>query len=250
MKDLTGKTAVITGASRGIGAATATAFAAAGANICLLARSETQIIELAKDNEPRAIARTCDVADYAAVESAIRAAQAAFGSVDILINNASVIAPISALGSVDPQKWSQMIDINLKGVFHGIRAALPIMQAQGAGTILTVSSGAAHHAIEGWSGYCASKAGAAMLTESLHLEHHKDGIRTMGLSPGTVATQMQKEIKASGINLVSQLDWSAHIAADWPAKALVWMCTSAADPYLGTELSLRDIALRQKIGLL
>ena len=152
MKDLTGKTAVITGASRGIGAATATAFAAAGANICLLARSETQIIELAKNIGPRAMARACDVADYAAVDAAIRAAQAAFGSVDILINNAGVIAPISALASVDPQEWSQMIDINLKGVFHGIRAALPIMQAQGAGTILTVSSGAAHHAVEGWSG--------------------------------------------------------------------------------------------------
>ena len=124
------------------------------------------------------------------------------------------------------------------------------MQAQGAGTILTVSSGAAHHAVEGWSGYCASKAGAAMLTESLHLEHHKDGIRSMGLSPGTVATQMQKDIKASGINPVSQLDWSAPIATDWPAKALVWMCTSAADPYLGTELSLRDTAFRQKLGLL
>jgi NAD(P)-dependent dehydrogenase (short-subunit alcohol dehydrogenase family) len=196
------------------------------------------------------MARACDVADYAAVDAAIRAAQAAFGSVDILINNAGVIAPISALASVEPQEWSQMIDINLKGVFYGIRAALPIMQAQGAGTILTVSSGAAHHAVEGWSGYCASKAGAAMLTESLHLEHHKDGIRSMGLSPGTVATQMQKDIKASGINPVSQLDWSAHIATDWPAKALVWMCTSAADPYLGTELSLRDTAFRQKLGLL
>jgi NADP-dependent 3-hydroxy acid dehydrogenase YdfG len=132
MKDFTGKTAVITGASRGIGAATATAFAAAGANICLLARSETQIIELAKDIGPRAMARACDVADYAAVDAAICAAQAAFGSVDILINNAGVIAPISALASVDPQEWSQMIDINLKGVFHGIRAALPIMQARGA----------------------------------------------------------------------------------------------------------------------
>ena len=250
MKDLTGKTAVITGASRGIGAAAAAELAAAGANVCLLARSETQIIQLANDIGPRAMARACDVADYAAVDAAIRAAQAAFGSVDILINNAGVIAPISALASVEPQEWSQMIDINLKGVFYGIRAALPIMQAQGAGTILTVSSGAAHHAVEGWSGYCASKAGAAMLTESLHLEHHKDGIRSIGLSPGTVATQMQKDIKASGINPVSQLDWSAHIAADWPAKALVWMCTSAADPYLGTELSLRDTALRQKLGLL
>lgn len=250
MKDLNGKTAVITGASRGIGAATAAALAAAGANVCLLARCETQIIELAKDIGPRAMARACNVVDYAAVDAAIRAAQTAFGSVDILINNAGVINPISALASVEPQAWAQMIDINLKGVFHGIRATIPIMQAQGAGTILTLSSGAAHNAVEGWSGYCASKAGAAMLTESLHLEYYKDGIRSMGLSPGTVATQMQKDIKASGINAVSQLDWSVHISADWPAKALVWMCTSAADPYLGREISLRNYVIRQKIGLL
>jgi len=71
----------------------------------------------------------------------------------------------------------------------------------------------------------------------------------MGLSPGTVATQMQKEIKASGINPVSQLDWSDHIPADWPAKALLWMCSAEADTYLGEEISLRDEAIRSLVGL-
>jgi hypothetical protein len=72
----------------------------------------------------------------------------------------------------------------------------------------------------------------------------------MGLSPGTVATQMQREIKASGINPVSQLDWSAHIPPDWPARALVWMCTPDADDFLGQEISLRDEAIRRRAGLI
>ena len=71
----------------------------------------------------------------------------------------------------------------------------------------------------------------------------------MGMSPGTVATQMQREIKTSGINPVSQLSWEDHIPADWPAKALLWMCTPDADDWLGEEISLRDNNIRARIGL-
>ena len=81
-------------------------------------------------------------------------------------------------------------------------------------------------------------------------ENGQSGIRAMGLSPGTVATQMQREIKASGINPVSQLDWSDHIPADWPARALLWMCSSDADPWIGQEISLRDESIRTRIGLI
>jgi NAD(P)-dependent dehydrogenase (short-subunit alcohol dehydrogenase family) len=142
-----------------------------------------------------------------------------------------------------------VIDINLKGVFYGMRAALPVMLKAGHGTILTVSSGAAHGPVEAWSHYCASKAGAAMLTACAHKENGDAGIRAMGLSPGTVATQMQREIKASGINPVSQLDWSDHIPADWPARALLWMCSTEADPWVGQEISLRDPEIRSAVGL-
>ena len=75
------------------------------------------------------------------------------------------------------------------------------------------------------------------------------GLRIMGLSPGTVATEMQREIKASGINPVSQLDWSDHIPADWAAKALVWMCGPEADAYLGQDISLREPDIRSKVGV-
>ncbi len=169
---------------------------------------------------------------------------------DVLINNAGVIEPIAPLSDADPEAWARAIDVNLKGVFNGMRAALPGMMARGAGTILTVSSGAAHHALEGWSAYCTSKAGAAMLTRCAALEASPVGVRVMGLSPGTVATDMQREIKASGVNPVSQLDWSDHIPADWPARALLWMCGPDAADFAGQEISLRDEAIRRRVGLI
>ena len=81
-------------------------------------------------------------------------------------------------------------------------------------------------------------------------ENASAGIRAMGLSPGTVATQMQRDIKASGINPVSQLEWSDHIPADWPAKALLWMCSADADDWIGQEISLRDPDIRKRVGLI
>jgi NAD(P)-dependent dehydrogenase (short-subunit alcohol dehydrogenase family) len=246
---MNGKSVLITGASRGIGAETARMFAEAGASVMLMARSGDAINALADEIGDRARAVTGDVASYGDVSAAIDATVAAFGRLDVLINNAGVIEPIAALATSDPAAWGQVIDINLKGVYNGMRAAMPVMQAQGGGTILTISSGAAHHPLDGWSHYCTSKAGAAMLTDCAHLEGAAHGLRIMGLSPGTVATQMQREIKASGVNPVSQLDWSDHIPADWPARALLWMCSPASDAYLGQEISLRDADIRKQVGL-
>ena len=246
---MNGKSVLITGASRGIGAETARIFADAGASVMLMARSGDAISALADELGHHVHAVTGDVARYDDVSDAVDATLSAFGRLDVLINNAGVIEPITSLATSDPAAWGRVIDINLKGVYHGFRAAMPVMQTQGGGTILTVSSGAAHHPLDGWSHYCTSKAGAAMLTDCAHLEGANHGLRIMGLSPGTVATQMQHEIKASGMNPVSQLDWSEHIPADWPARALLWMCTPAADAHLGQELSLRDPELRKKVGL-
>ncbi|MAN13264.1 MAG: short-chain dehydrogenase [Dinoroseobacter sp.] len=250
MGKLDGKTMMVTGASRGIGAAAARVFAEAGANVCLLARSREEIADIAGEIGKSALAIPCDVSRYWEMEAAVRASIDTFGRLDILINNAGVIDPIANLSEADPDAWGQLIDINVKGVFHGMRAALPSMITQGAGTILTISSGAAHNALEGWSAYCTSKAGAAMLTRAAHVEAAGHGIRAMGLSPGTVATQMQREIKDSGVNPVSQLDWDAHIPPEWPAKTLLWMCGADADEFLGEEISLRDEAIRRRVGLI
>ena len=250
MTDLSGKTAFVTGASRGIGADTARVLHAAGAKVALIARSSDAIDSLAHELGDGAISVTADVGDWASMTAAVAQTETALGSIDIAINNAGVVEPISHLASADPDDWGAVIDINLKGVFYGMRATVPGMIARGGGTVLTISSGAAHGPVEAWSHYCASKAGAAMLTRCLDKENRQHGIRAMGLSPGTVATQMQKEIKASGINPISKLDWSDHVPAVWPAKTLLWMCTQAADSFLGEEISLRDEAIRKTVGLL
>jgi NAD(P)-dependent dehydrogenase (short-subunit alcohol dehydrogenase family) len=138
-----GKVVAITGASRGIGAAAARVFAAAGAKVVLLARSEGEIDALAAEIGPAALALRCDVADWASVQQAVATVVQRFGRLDVLVNNAGTIDPIAQLADVDPAAWGRAVDVNLKGVFHGIRAAIPVMRAQGSGTIITVSSGAA-----------------------------------------------------------------------------------------------------------
>lgn len=243
-----GKVVAITGASRGIGAAAAQAFAAAGARVVLMARSVREIEALA--SETGGMALPCDVADWRSVEGAVARAVAAWGRLDVLVNNAGRIEPIAALAEADPADWAQALQVNLTGTFHGLRAAIPVMRAQGAGTIINISSGAATQPLEGWSAYCASKAGALMLTRAAHLEEAAHGLRILGLSPGTVATDMQRTIAASGVNPVSRIAWQDHIPPEWPARALLWMCTHEADGFLGQDVKLRDEDIRRRVGLI
>ena len=122
-----------------------------------------------------------------------------------LINNAGVIDPIAEVATSDPAAWAQNISINLIGAYHVLRAVLPEMLAKGGGSIVNVSSGAAYRPLEGWSAYCAGKAGLAMLTRSIELETAGKGIRIFGFSPGTIDTDMQVKIRASGMNMVSRI---------------------------------------------
>jgi NAD(P)-dependent dehydrogenase (short-subunit alcohol dehydrogenase family) len=240
------RTVVITGASRGIGAAAACCFADAGARVVAVARDGEAVRRLAAEIGRGAEGYACDVTDLGALTAIVDRV----GPVDVLVNNAAILGPLAPMTEADPEEWARTITINLTGAWHGMRAVLPGMVAKGGGTVITVSSGAAHHAIEGWSAYCASKAGVAMLTESLHLEYGGKGIRALGISPGTVATDMQRTIKKSGIGPVAKLEWSDHVPPEWPARALVWMCSADADEFAGTEISLRQDAIRQRVGLI
>jgi NAD(P)-dependent dehydrogenase (short-subunit alcohol dehydrogenase family) len=252
MGQLAGKVVILTGASRGIGAAAAEALAAEGAAVLLLARSAEGITALATRlrRDGRLVeAMTCDVAEYSQVAAAAAQAQEAFGRIDALINNAGVIEPIGPLANVDPAAWAYAANINFVGVFNGMRAVLPAMRAQGAGVIVNLGSGAAHNPLEGWGHYCAAKAATHMLTRCAHLENRGRGVRVFSLSPGTLATDMQRAIKASGINPVSQMDFAIHAPPQAPARALVWMCTDDAAEFAGQEVSLRDPDIRARIGL-
>ncbi len=250
--DLSGRRVMITGASRGIGAEAARAFAQAGARVALTARSAEAVETIAREIRAgggEALALPADVADRDAMAAATRQVVESWGGVDVLVANAGVIDPIAPLDKVDPAAWDRLIDINVKGVFHAIRAVLPVMLAAGGGTVITVGSGAAERALEGWSAYCSSKAAVHHLARCLDHEMRGKGIRSLVLSPGTVATDMQRRIRESGINPVSRMDWSDHVPPAWPARALVWMTTAAADPWLGEVVHLSDPAVQAAIGL-
>lgn len=250
--EFTNKVVVITGASRGIGEATARHFASLGAHVFLAARSAARISEIATAlNSQGASAHpiACDVSDPAQVSRLVSTATEKTGRLDLMVNNAGVIDPIARLAESDPLEWTRVVNINLMGVYHGLRYAIPAMVAQGGGTIVNISSGAATSALEGWSHYCATKAAVLSLTRVADREYRSDGLRVIGLSPGTVATRMQEQIRASGINPVSQLDWSAHIPAEWVAKAIAWLTTEEADPHLGSDFSLKTGEGRRAVGL-
>lgn len=253
MSGLSGKSCLITGASRGIGAATARHFGELGAKVTLVARSGRAIGGIAEEISAaggQAIAVEADVASYPDVAAAVEKAVEAHGGLDVLVNNAGLIEPIARIADSDPDEWAMAADVNYKGVYFGLRAALPEMLKRGGGTVVNVSSGAATSALEGWSHYCSAKAGALSLTACAHLEYGKQGVRVLGISPGTVATDMQVAIKASGINPVSQLDPSVHIPAEWVAKAIAWLCAGeGADEWLGKDFPLRSKEGRAAIGL-
>ncbi len=248
MINLNNKTAFVTGASKGIGAAAARRLAAAGANVILAARSADKIQALADEIGTSALAISCDVQDHEQIHSAMHQAAAHFGSIDILVNNAGVIDPIVRLEHSDPADWARVVNINLMGVYHCMHAVFPHMQSNG-GTIINISSGAARGAVEGWSHYCATKAAVLSLTKCGHKEWQPHGINVIGLSPGTVATDMQESIRASGINPVSQLDWSEHISPAWVAEAIAWLTTDAARRFDGDDFSLKTDEGRRLVGL-
>jgi 3-oxoacyl-[acyl-carrier protein] reductase len=252
MGSLAGKVIIVTGASRGIGAAAASALAREGATVMLTARNGRLAADVAQsiiEAGGRASAYACDVSDYAAVASVVAETEGRFGPVDALINNAGVIEPIASVAESDPAAWARNVEINLIGGYNPIRAVLPRMIEAGGGTIVNVSSGAAIRPLEGWSAYCSAKAGLAMLTQAVMLENSANNIRVFGFQPGTTDTGMQVTIRASGVNVVSKIPRQNLTPVAHPAIAIVYLCTPAADDLNGKEFSLRDEPFRARLNL-
>ena len=246
---LQGKIALVTGASRGLGEGAARALAKDGAAVMLLARDGDLAQKVAGeivDAGGTAEALACDVSDYPSVERAVADTRQRLGGLDILINNAGVIEPIAEIAASDPAVWARNIQINLIGAYYVVRAVLDRMLQNG-GTIINVSSGAAYRPLEGWSSYCAGKAGLAMLTRSLVLE--TTGVRIFGFSPGTIDTDMQVKIRASGLNQVSQIPRANLSPVEHAVRGLVYLCDGAADDLQGQDVSMRDEPFRKRIGL-
>ncbi|MBH67789.1 MAG: short-chain dehydrogenase [Rhodospirillaceae bacterium] len=247
MSNLNEKVAFVTGASRGIGRATAKELALRGAKVVAVARNQAELDKLsaeARKENLNIMGISCDVTQFDILNEAVKQTVKMHKKLDILINNAGAIEPICRLADSDPTNWMKAADVNYKAVYFGIRAALPHMLSQGGGTIINISSGAALSPREGWSHYCSSKAAALMLTKMTHLEYGALGIRAVGLSPGTVATDMQVAIRASGINPISQLPPNSHSPAERPANIIAWLCTEDAKEFDGNDVSLNDEKIR------
>ena len=187
-----GKIVVITGASSGLGEATARLLSAQGARVVLGARRIDRLKTLAEDigrHGGKAIALATDVTDRAQVARLVDAAVQAHGSIDVMLNNAGLM-PHSPLERLKVDDWERMIDVNLKGVLYGIAAALPHMQRQKGGHFINVSSVAGHKVGPNGAVYSATKHAVRVLSEGLRQEVKPWNIRTTIVSPGAVATEL------------------------------------------------------------
>ena len=190
------KIVVVTGGSSGLGEATARLLSAEGATVVLGARRADRLRTLAKELEARrgkALAMTTDVSQREQVKALVDAAAKTYGRVDVMINNAGLM-PQAPLERLKVDEWDRMIDVNIKGVLHGIAAALPHMQRQKAGHFINVSSVAGHRVGPGFAVYAATKYAVRALSEGLRQEVKPYNIRTTVISPGAVATELPDSV--------------------------------------------------------
>jgi short-subunit dehydrogenase len=184
------KSALITGASSGIGKATALAFAKAGINLALVSRQESKleaVAEAAREAGVEAKAYPLDLAEVGQVKEKISVIAKSFGAIDILVNNAGM-GYTNTVMETPLTDWQQVIDLNLTSVFQCIQGILPQMRDRGSGTIINVTSIAAQQPFPGWGAYSVSKAGLVALSKTLAAEERAKGIRIVTINPGAVNT--------------------------------------------------------------
>lgn len=202
MTDLKNKNALITGAGKGIGKAIAIALAKEGVNVILVARTQSDLDEVANEVNKlgvQSVALTADVSDISSVNKAVAEALDKFKTIDILINNAG-IAAFGNILEMEPQAWERIIQVNLMGTYYTTRAVLPNMIERKTGDIINISSTAGLKGNASTSAYSASKFAVLGLTESLMQEVRKHNIRVTALTPSTVATEMAKDLKLTDGN--------------------------------------------------
>jgi 3-oxoacyl-[acyl-carrier protein] reductase len=245
--------AVITGASSGIGRATALALAEKGSRLSLLSRSEGILSEVTEEARGRGASDVryfvCDVRDEAAVDNSIASTRDHFGRIDILINSAG----LSLNGQVEGyslEDWNAVISTNLTGTFLTCRAVVPAMKQQGGGQIINISSGAGRNGIKEMAAYCASKFGVIGFTESLALEVRNQNIRVSVLIPGSVATDFSRVAKRQGPGdhlRGESRDIGYSMTAEEVALVIVAMLEQPTQAWM-SEVTLRplNLELRRK----
>lgn len=189
------KVVLITGASSGIGEATALHLARQGCTVVLGARRQDrlqQIVVRIEQAGGRASAHPLDVTDLDDVKAFVAAAEAEYGRIDVLVNNAGVM-PLSPLAAAKTDEWNRMIDVNVRGLLHGIAAALPVFRAQSSGHVITVASVGAHEVSPTAAVYCGTKYAAWAITEGLRKES-EPWLRVTTITPGVVESELAETI--------------------------------------------------------
>ncbi|EON74573.1 3-ketoacyl-ACP reductase [Lysinibacillus sphaericus] len=202
MQTISGKNALITGAGRGIGRATAIAFAQEGINVGLVGRTVENLQHVAEElkaYDVKVAIAAANVADLESIEKAVESIRTELGPIDILVNNAG-ISKFGKFLELSPEDWTNIVDVNVKGVYYTTRAVLPEMIERESGDIINISSTAGQKGAPITSAYSASKAAVIGMSESLMLEVRKHNIRVVTLTPSTVATDMAVELQLTDGN--------------------------------------------------
>lgn len=223
MPGLKEKVVVITGASSGLGEATALRLAKGGAKLMLAARREDKLkklVEAIKSDGGTATYKVTDVTDRAQVEAMVKETVAAYGRIDLLINNAGLM-PLAPLDALKVDEWEQMIDVNIKSVLYGIAAVLPIMRKQHSGHVINLSSVAGHKVMPGGVVYCATKFAVRAISEGVRMEGNGE-IRSTNISPGAVATELADHISHKESSEKAHEMYKSAIDADAIARAIAY----------------------------
>jgi len=235
---LKSQVALITGAGRGIGQGTALLFSQAGVKVVICSRTGAELRSTAqeiKKQKGEVSFHLLDVADPRAVEKMIAKTVKRYGRIDVLVNNGSILGPMSLLSELSVADWNEVIRINLNGLFYVTRAVLPVMLRQNVGKIINITSSVGRRGRAYWGAYSVSKFGVEGLTQVLADELKETGIRVMALNPGGTRTRMRAV--AYPDEDTSRLRDPMDVA-----RAILYLATSEDPTLHGRSVDVKDIA--------